>query len=174
MVNQQIQSFNSFIQNSIADVVKENQSNSVLVDRQFVPGIMDDEDNICYVVKFGQVYTYNKPTLEGTHRDGIQREIYPYFPHEARIRNLTYQIESEVDVHIEKRKRVKKTPTDLIEEFPTKRVKLGKIPVMIRSCQCHLSDCNDQGIIRNKECSYDQGGYFIINGSEKVIVAQER
>ena len=45
---------------------------------------------------------------------------------------------------------------------------------MIRSKLCHLSDYNDKKIIQNKECLYDQGGYFIINGSEKVIVAQER
>ena len=45
---------------------------------------------------------------------------------------------------------------------------------MIRCSQCHLNDENDKGIIRQKECMYDQGGYFIINGSEKVIVAQER
>lgn len=59
-------------------------------------------------------------------------------------------------------------------KYKTRQIDLGRIPVMIRSSQCHLSDCNDQGIIRNRECMYDQGGYFVINGSEKVIVAQER
>lgn len=100
-----------------------------------------------------------------------QGVTYPYFPHEARIRNLTYQIDTKVDIHIEKRKRIKKKAGELIERFPKRQIELGKIPVMIRSSQCHLSDMNDQNIIRNKECMYDQGGYFIVNGSEKVIVA---
>jgi DNA-directed RNA polymerase II subunit RPB2 len=101
-------------------------------------------------------------------------ELYPYFPHEARIRNLTYQIDTKVDIHIEKRHRVGKKPGELIEKYETRQIELAKVPVMIRSSQCHLSDCNDAQIIRSKECMYDQGGYFIINGSEKVIVAQER
>ena len=89
---------------------------------------------------------------------------------------MTYQIDSKVEVHIEKRKRNKNSNQtgELIERYPTKTIELCKIPVMIRSSQCHLNDENDRGIIRQKECMYDQGGYFIINGSEKVIVAQER
>lgn len=46
---------------------------------------------------------------------------------------------------------------------------------MVRSKFCQLKSCNDQEILRNaKECLYDQGGYFIINGGEKVLIAQER
>jgi DNA-directed RNA polymerase beta subunit len=75
--------------------------------------------------------------------------MYPYFPHEARIRNMTYQIDTKVDVHIEKRKRNSKDqPGDLIEKFEVEQIELCKIPVMVRSSQCHLNDENDRGIIR--------------------------
>lgn len=45
---------------------------------------------------------------------------------------------------------------------------------MLRSKFCNLSDCNDDDLTKRGECVYDQGGYFVINGSEKVIIAQER
>jgi len=46
---------------------------------------------------------------------------------------------------------------------------------MIRSQFCQLRDLEDSEITKNaKECVFDQGGYFIINGSEKVIIANER
>ena len=46
---------------------------------------------------------------------------------------------------------------------------------MVRSKFCHLSQLSKNAIVRNaRECRYDQGGYFIINGNEKVLVAQER
>jgi DNA-directed RNA polymerase II subunit RPB2 len=55
------------------------------------------------------------------------------------------------------------------------KVQICKVPVMIRSRFCHLSDMSKQSIVKDaKECRYDQGGYFIINGNEKVLVAQER
>lgn len=55
------------------------------------------------------------------------------------------------------------------------KVPIGKIPVMVRSKFCHLSTLSKERIVKDaRECRYDQGGYFIINGNEKVLVAQER
>lgn len=63
----------------------------------------------------------------------------------------------------------------ILKEFQKKRVELGRVPVMLRSKFCQLKKLNELQRIKNgKDCSFDQGGYFIINGSEKVIVAQER
>ncbi|KAK0701206.1 hypothetical protein B0T21DRAFT_379147 [Apiosordaria backusii] len=51
---------------------------------------------------------------------------------------------------------------------------LGKLPVMVKSQICHLYGEDDESLFILNECPYDQGGYFIINGSEKVLIAQER
>ncbi|KAK4168239.1 hypothetical protein QBC43DRAFT_253876 [Cladorrhinum sp. PSN259] len=51
---------------------------------------------------------------------------------------------------------------------------LGKLPVMVKSQICHLYGEDDEALFLLNECPYDQGGYFIINGSEKVLIAQER
>src|ERR1700742_3739087 len=45
---------------------------------------------------------------------------------------------------------------------------------MLRSGFCILNNLSDSELYDLNECPYDQGGYFIINGSEKVLIAQER
>jgi len=60
----------------------------------------------------------------------------------------------------------------LLEE--SERIFLAKIPIMLQSTYCVLQRQNDKGLTDMGECTYDQGGYFIINGSEKVLIAQER
>ena len=45
---------------------------------------------------------------------------------------------------------------------------------MVRSDFCFLSSVDEQTLYALNECPYDSGGYFIINGSEKVLIAQER
>jgi DNA-directed RNA polymerase beta subunit len=106
---------------------------------------------VCWICKFGDVSTSSKPHL----KDDKTGEAYPYYPHHARIRNLTYQIESKVDFHIEQRKRKGKRPGELIKKYPAQQIDLCKIPVMIRSSQCHLSDLGENQIMQNKECLYD-------------------
>lgn len=89
------------------------------------------------------------PVLE---EHGIKRYAYPS---ECRIRNLTYACNLSCTLSID----------DVV--YPD--VVLGKIPVMVGStyCMTSLTECP-------KECMHDPGGYFIVNGSEKTILAQER
>lgn len=54
------------------------------------------------------------------------------------------------------------------------RVFIGKLPMMLKAKYCHLRGLKEQDLYNWSECPYDQGGYFIINGSEKVLIAQER
>ena len=54
------------------------------------------------------------------------------------------------------------------------KVFIGKVPIMLRSEYCSLHDHTDKELTELGECPYDEGGYFIINGSEKVLIAQER
>ena len=44
---------------------------------------------------------------------------------------------------------------------------------MLRSTYCTLFQNSEKDLTELGECPYDQGGYFIINGSEKVLIAQE-
>lgn len=82
-------------------------------------------------------------------------------PNEARLRNLTYSAPLYVDI----------TKT-VIREDPseTKHQKtfIGKIPIMLRSTYCILSGLSDRDLTELNECPLDPGGYFVVNGSEKV------
>lgn len=100
------------------------------------------------------------------------------FPSTARLRNLTYRAPLFVDVT---RKRVEvneeNEETELEEHTHSEKVFIGRIPIMLRSQYCHLSsdpEGGDKVLYDLGECPHDQGGYFIVNGSEKVLVAQER
>ena len=48
-------------------------------------------------------------------------------------------------------------------------VYIGKIPIMVRSDACILHQIPAIGDSNNNECRYDYGGYFIVNGNEKVL-----
>lgn len=130
------------MEHTISDCVREHQANFVKIDRQFIPGQDDTENDqhgdVCLQAIFGQVYTDAKPTLKDE-----RGAPYAYFPHQARIRNLTYQVEAFVDFTIEKRRRYGNKPgtakEDLIETYEMKeKTTLCKIPVMVHSKPCHL------------------------------------
>lgn len=92
-------------------------------------------------------------------------------PEMARLNNLTYAVSLHIDIHI-----TSETigSTGLIErdEKTIGSVFLGKIPVMVRSKACVLTQM--PGMADEAECRYDPGGYFIVNGNEKVVISQDR
>ena len=96
------------------------------------------------------------------------------FPNEARLRNMTYGISIHYDVEIElivydpEPKRVIKTlPMD-------GHFFLGMFPIMLRTKLCILNGFPKETRYTMGECNHDYGGYFIIDGKEKVLIPQEK
>ena len=89
-------------------------------------------------------------------------------PNDARLKNLTYE------THIYANVVVKITNAD-DEVIKTKlnNVAIGSIPIMLHSDICILNRNGNEVLQSLGECIYDCGGYFIIDGKEKVIIAQE-
>lgn len=91
-------------------------------------------------------------------------------PQEARLRNLTYQMHLYADVLVKFTQSEHEEPT--IKMF--ERVLLGAIPIMVHSDPCILHGQGTPVLREMHEDMYDSGGYFIVDGKEKVIVSQER
>jgi DNA-directed RNA polymerase beta subunit len=101
--------------------------------------------------------------------------IQPMMPNDARLRNLTYAAPLYVDVRV-KTIFIDNTQNG-IRQIKTRvfpNVHLGKIPVMVGSKYCLLQDQRYVHPSALGECSEDTGGYFIIQGGERVIISQER
>ncbi|WVY92449.1 hypothetical protein V8G54_031537 [Vigna mungo] len=167
LVRQQLDSFDEFIQNTMQEIVDESADIEIRPESQHNPGHQSDFAETIYRISFGQIYL-SKPMM--TESDG---ETATLFPKAARLRNLTYSAPLYVDVS----KRVIKKGHDGEEVTETQdftKVFIGKVPIMLRSSYCTLYQNSEKDLTELGECPYDQGGYFIINGSEKVLIAQEK
>mmetsp|Transcript_8656 Transcript_8656/g.25884 ORF Transcript_8656/g.25884 Transcript_8656/m.25884 type:complete len:344 (-) Transcript_8656:2933-3964(-) len=227
LVRQQLDSFDEFIQNTMQELVDDSGELRVKPEAQYIPG-QERSTDATFFVLFNQVYV-SKPTA--TEKDGTTSNM---FPHEARLRNMTYASPIYVDVscitqnsvstlraggdaeveikgdwypcevkschdgfatitykvvlpmnvkhpEVVELERVDMSTRLRIPDVSsqTHRIDspkefLGYVPIMLRSRFCVLADKSDKELCELGECIYDQGGYFVINGSEKVVVAQER
>ncbi len=97
------------------------------------------------------------------------------FPNESRLRNFTYASSTLIDIKI---KYIIRSGDNLENEkvlYNTiPKVHIGKIPIMLQSTLCLLNNYKHINNNVTGECKYDPGGYFIINGSEKTVLGQER
>lgn len=111
-------------------------------------------------VTFGEVFVENPKVIEES------RVIRDLLPMEARTRNLSYDGVICVDITVEQKGETPET---------YRRVPIGRTPIMLRSYKCNLSSLSkDEKIKNGGECELDHGGYFIINGKEKVLIGQLR
>ncbi len=91
--------------------------------------------------------------------DGSSSFIMPY---EARLRNLTYSAPVTLEITVKKG-----------DQIDSETVEVGKIPIMVKSKACNTYGMNDEQLIDNYSDPLDPGGYFIINGNERVMVMAE-
>lgn len=84
---------------------------------------------------------------------------------ECRIRSLTYEAPIYVDVIVNQGN---------MPPVEHKHIKIGSVPVMLRSCKCVLNGLTEAQMAGKQECPYDPGGYFVIRGLEKVVLTQEQ
>jgi len=152
LVRQHLDSYNEFIDHGLQEVIDEVGEISIEVPES------------PYKVRLGQVWMIDPQTrITGpyvTEVDGTKHEIYPA---EARLRSLTYAAPIALEM----------TPVIDGREQDTELVYIGNIPVMLKSKLCFLSQLSREELITCAEDADDSGGYFIVNGSERVIVALE-
>jgi len=161
LVRQQLDSFDEFIQMSVQRIVEDSSVIELQAEAQHQTGEIETPPK--YVIKFEQIYL-SRPTH--WEKDGAPS---PMMPNVARLRNLTYSAPLYVDI-------IKTVYKDSEEAIETQHQKtfIGKIPIMLRSTYCLLNGLTDRDLTELNECPLDPGGYFIINGSEKVLIAQEK
>jgi len=170
LVRQQIASFDEFVRNTIQEIVEDTGELYAISAPQ-----QSNDDGRDYRTKmkieFNQVYI-TPPTRVGDHQ---QEE--PLLPSMCRLRQFTYAAEVECEIKREIYEVDDETLAENLISSDTSMVPIGKIPVMVRSMLCTLKAQQDTANWNPSafgECPFDQGGYFIINGKEKVLVAQER
>ena len=144
---------------------------------KLIPQILTDDSTLNYrevnndihidYFKFHKI-SYTVPMLEYT------SDIMT--PQMAREKNLYYSTKLIADIE-QRHKVVNMNTQSIIDDYPIgnveEKVFLGRIPIMLRSKYCVLSDPTWDSKIKNED-PYDLGGYFIIHGSEKVVIPQER
>jgi len=172
LVRQQLDSFDQFVNNSIQELIDDLPPIHAKNNNQYIPG--QQVRQVRHSIKFKQIYI-TPPNVEEL--DGSTAPLYPF---EARLRNLTYHSSILCDIqHVQKDdvdEDEELDDDDLVPEDGSveERELIGKVPIMLRSTFCTLANKSESDIADLGECVYDQGGYFIINGSEKVLIAQER
>jgi DNA-directed RNA polymerase II subunit RPB2 len=168
LVKHQLESYNDFLNNGIKQIFREK--NPVKLSKE------QNENNefkynleMYFGGKNGNKIYYGKPIIY----DQENRRSHYMYPNEARLRNMTYglSIHYDVDVYF----KILDEDGNVNESMLTlNKIFLGRFPIMLQSDLCVLQGMDPEIRFNMGECRNDPGGYFIIDGKEKVIVSQEK
>ncbi len=167
LVRHQIESYNHFVNNQIKNTIE--MFNPVHIKSEHDK----DEKTGLYALELIITFSNYQIYRPQIHENNGATKLM--FPQEARLRNFTYSSAQTVDLNIKIIKRagenLEKMET-LHKKIP--RIHIGKLPIMLKSNICVLSQYKHLHPNIVGECEFDAGGYFIINGSEKTVLGQER
>lgn len=147
LVKQHIDSYNFFVEQEIKDIVRANRTIRSDVDSNFWLEFTD--------------IRVDRPRRQDWQDAKSHTDVTPM---ECRLRDMTYAAPILVDIQYIRDK----------QRIVRKNVPLGRMPVMLKSSKCRLGGATNTQMEEMNECPLDPGGYFIIGGTEKVILIQEQ
>lgn len=167
---QQIGSFDDFIMFRMQQTVDNHPPIEIIPENQYDVGATNDDHlGVVHKISLGQL-SFVKPMF--MEKDGT---INPLTPLEARLRNLTYAAPLYIDIKHEIFQQIPDSDERRLTHVDNyEGIEIARIPIMLKSEYCWLKNASDRELVDYGECTYDQGGYFVINGSEKVLIAMER
>jgi DNA-directed RNA polymerase II subunit RPB2 len=166
LVSHHLESFNDFFRNGIKRIFHENNPIRFIEREEESEGGKRNECLLYLGGKEGNQIYYGKPVIYD------DNNAHYMFPNDARLRNMTYGITIHYDVDVDFIYYIgdeKKT-----HSMNLNKIYLGRFPIMLQSELCILNTMNKEVRFNAGECRNDYGGYFIIDGKEKVVIPQEK
>jgi len=167
LVRHQIESYNDFVNNQIQKTIEMFNPVSVASEHDYCK--KSRKNKLEMEITFDKFNLYRPQIHENNGATKIM------FPHDARSRNFTYASTMTIDINIRYIIRTGENLENTQTHYKSiPKVHIGKLPIMLKSSICVLNQYTHINNNVSGECKHDAGGYFIINGSEKTVLGQER
>jgi DNA-directed RNA polymerase II subunit RPB2 len=167
LVRHQLESYNDCIHRQIPQTIQMFNPVWVRSDKDILPN--SDKYSLEVEITFTNLKLYPPQIYEN---NGATKLM---MPNEAKLRNVTYASNMTIDInityHIRDSEDIEK-PRTVTSVIP--KISIGKFPIMVKSAICVLMQNSHINPVSVGECAFDHGGYFIIKGSEKTVLQQER
>ena len=145
IAKQHLNSFDEFLKKGLQEII--NEISHIDIENAEYP----------YKIELGRIRALQPRMME------LDGSITHITPAEARLRNVSYVAPLQLEANV----------VEDGKTLETRFIHIGDIPVMVKSESCILRNFSKQKLIDHAEDPSDPGGYFIINGSERVIVGLE-
>ena len=167
LVRHQIESYNHFVNYQLPRTIQMFNPVTIHSENDYVV------DKNKYLLEIFISFTNFKLYPPQIHENNGATKMM--LPHEAKLRNFTYASNMTLDINVQYVVRNSETmdnPRIIERTFP--KINIGKLPIMLKSSICTLTQNRHIHPKHTNECYMDSGGYFIIKGSEKTVLGQER
>jgi DNA-directed RNA polymerase II subunit RPB2 len=167
LVRHQLESYNHFVNYDMKRTIEMFNPVMIRSEKDYIA--KKEAHTLEIKIQFENLKIYPPQIYEN---NGATKTMLPM---EAKVRNFTYASNMTIDARIEYIVRDTENmdqPRSIHKLIP--KISIGKMPIMVKSSICVLTQNNHINPVSVGECAFDHGGYFIIKGSEKTVLQQER
>lgn len=175
-----LDSYNQFLESDLPSIIKSQNPLIILKDliqskKESDPSTYEYKVEIFIGGVDGSALSLGTPTIQQVGLDNTSADIRLLFPNEARLRDLTYAagLYADILIRVTFGSELNEEGKPVVREVILKQFPLVQIPVMLHSKACLLHGKPSEFLQSVGECPQDHGGYFIIAGTEKILITHQ-